>query len=123
MSVKTPTRRARDSYFALVKRFPVRRLRSEADYRAARAVARDLMRRGTVDELDAGAGDYLEALAKFIEEYESGAFPIRSRAPRETLRFLMEQHGMRAIDLAAIVGGSGAAKAGRALPREAVLFL
>jgi HTH-type transcriptional regulator/antitoxin HigA len=109
MSVKTPTRRARDSYFALVKRFPVRRLRSEADYRAARAVARDVMRRGTVDELDAGAGDYLEALAKFIEEYESGAFPIRSRAPRETLRFLMEQHGMRAIDLAAIVGGTGAA--------------
>jgi len=92
------------------------------------------MTRGTVEELDAGAGDYLEALAKFIEEHESGAFPIRSRAPRETLRFLMEQHGMRAIDLAAIVGGSGAAsmllkgdrepskaqiqKAGRALPRE-----
>jgi HTH-type transcriptional regulator/antitoxin HigA len=109
MPVRTSNKRVRDSYLALVKRFPIRRLRTEADYRAAHAVARGLMTRGSVVELDAGEGDYLEALAKFIEEYEAGVFPIRPRRPRETLRFLMQQRDMRAIDLAEIVGGTGAA--------------
>ena len=58
-----------DEYIALVRRFPVRRLKSDAEHAEALAVARELMRQVS-PALTETEEDYLNALATFIQEYE-----------------------------------------------------
>lgn len=43
--------------------------------------------------------DYLEALAILIEKFEEKAYPIPKASSVEVLKFLMEQHDLRQIDL------------------------
>lgn len=115
MKATTTTKRRRgqvaDSYLALVKRVPIRRIRSDAEHAAAMKVSRELMLRGTVDRLDEGEGDYLEALSRFIEEYERTRFLRDFKAPTavDKLKFLMEQRDMSAADLGRVLGSSSAA--------------
>jgi mRNA interferase HigB len=64
-----------DSYFKLVRRFPLRRIRNEAEYDAAVEVMNALVMRGE-DALDAGERDYLEALATFVSQYDDVHYKI-----------------------------------------------
>jgi HTH-type transcriptional regulator / antitoxin HigA len=100
-----------DSYFDLVKRFPLRKLRTDADHAAAIEFSDPLMRRASIDELDDGEGDYLFALGLVIQEYERGRFlrDARKPTPLEVLKFLMEQRDMTPGDLARVIGSNSAA--------------
>jgi HTH-type transcriptional regulator/antitoxin HigA len=46
----------------------------------------------------------LQIVMELIEDYEAERFPIADAEPREVLRMLMEQHGLRQGDLAAELG-------------------
>lgn len=47
----------------------------------------------------------LDVVGQFVEEYEATRHAVAEAAPHETLRFLMEQHGLKQSDLALEVGG------------------
>ncbi len=49
--------------------------------------------------------DMLDVLSQLIEDYESTHHAIPDVAPKEVLRLLMEQNGLKQTDLAAELGG------------------
>ena len=63
------------SYIALCREWPLRPIRSEADYDRAVAVLERLVVRREVD-LDAGERDYLEMLELAIERYDHEHYPV-----------------------------------------------
>jgi len=97
------------SYLALCREWPLRPIRSGSDYDLAVAVLQRLVVRGEED-LDAGERDYLEMLELAIERYDDEHYPIPSGGtPLEHLQFLMEQNGMKTIDLGNLIGNRGLA--------------
>ena len=98
-----------DSYFELVKQFPLRTLHSRTAYAVASRILEKLMRRGSADELDAGEGDYLEALVLIIQDYERGSFAGPPATPLEIIEHLMEQRDMSPADLGRVLGSKSAA--------------
>lgn len=76
-----------DLYFNLVKRWPLRPLRSEADLDAATAMIHSLL---DGDGLAGDEDDYLDVLAGLVEKYEADHHPIADVSGIEMLRFLIE---------------------------------
>jgi HTH-type transcriptional regulator / antitoxin HigA len=99
---KTGKRRAKlpDSYFELVKRHPLRSIRTEADLDAAQAVIDDLLRR----ELDAGELAYLDALSDLVLLYERDHHPIPPLPPHDLLAQVLADRAMSQADLARATG-------------------
>src|SRR2546423_4637912 len=79
--------KSEDRYLDLVRRFPLRPLRSDADLDAAVAVIDGLIDRPT---LTAPEQDYLDVLSDLVEAYEAEMVPIRPVGDAELLRFLIE---------------------------------
>src|SRR5947209_1322357 len=77
-----------DRYLDLVRRFPLRPLRSDADLDAAVAVMDGLLDR---PRLTAAEQDYLDVLSDLVEAYEAEAVPLRPVGDADLLRFLIEQ--------------------------------
>jgi HTH-type transcriptional regulator/antitoxin HigA len=77
-----------DRYLDLVRRFPLRPLRSSADLAAAVAVVDELLDR---PRLTAAEQDYLDVLSDLVEAYEDEFVPMRPVGDAELLRFLIEQ--------------------------------
>ena len=73
-------------------------VRTAKDYARARATIAALRDEIGDDETHPLA-EVLDYLADRVRGYESENFPIADAAPREVLRFLMEQHGLRQDDL------------------------
>ena len=61
------------SYLALIRRFPLRTLASEADLDRATAVMNSLLDR---DDLDPAEDDYLDVLSDLVERYEDKHHPL-----------------------------------------------
>lgn len=93
-----------DRYLDLVRRLPLRPLRSDADLDAAVAVIDDLIDR---PRLTAPEQDYLDVLSDLVEAYESEAVPMQPVADADLLRFLIEQKG---VTQAAAASGAGIAE-------------
>ena len=74
-------------------------VRSEEDYAQARATIEALLDEIGDDESHPLA-DVLDFLADQVAAYEDEHFPIPEAEPKEVLRFLMEQHGLKQEDLA-----------------------
>ena len=97
-----------DDYLDLVKRFPLRPIRSEREMAFAGAILDRLIGR---DDLTPGQRDYLEALVRFVRDYEE----VKVRAgleklgPLEILKHLMRENGMNTSDLGAVLGSRGLA--------------
>lgn len=111
MSVTTKKRSTvSDSYLSLVRRFPLRPIRSKADYSAASKMV-DKLAMQDEDELDRGEQDYLETLSLLIEAYDEEHFAkrIEDKSPLEILRYLMAESGMKVGDLAKVIGNQTAA--------------
>ncbi len=84
-------------YLKLVRRFPLRPLRSDADLEAATTVLDDLLDRG---QLDGPEGDYLHVLGGLIREYEAEHYPIEPASDAEMLEHLIEARGMTQAEVA-----------------------
>jgi HTH-type transcriptional regulator / antitoxin HigA len=96
-------------YLALLGEFPLRPIRSEAEYsRAAGIVHRLALREG---ELDAGEEAYLGVLEGLVERYDQEHHPIDTGdvSPTRALRMLVEQAGMTVTELGELLGSKGAA--------------
>jgi HTH-type transcriptional regulator / antitoxin HigA len=78
------TRRA-DTYLELVKRHPLRSIRTKADLDASQAVIDELLRR----ELDQGELTYLDALSDLVILYEREHHRVPPLTPHELLAYLL----------------------------------
>lgn len=108
MKFQRNSSRAADSYFQLVQRFPLRPIRLEDQHLEAVRVltATSMTHQGTRDR---GVLDYMETLAKLIEEYErkAGYAPDLSKlTPVSALNHLMEVHALNVSEMAAVLGTS-----------------
>src|SRR5438874_1449863 len=90
-----------DRYLALVREFPLRPLRTDADLDAAVAVIDRLLDR---PKLTAPERDYLDVLSDLVEAYEAETIPMRPVGDADLLRFLIEQKGVTQVGVAAGAG-------------------
>jgi HTH-type transcriptional regulator/antitoxin HigA len=90
LAVKTAARTLPDTYFALVKQFPLTHIRDAAHLRRAQAVIDRLLR----EDRDEGAEEYLDALTDLVETYETGRVPVPDASEADVLRVLMESNGL-----------------------------
>jgi antitoxin component HigA of HigAB toxin-antitoxin module len=100
--------RVTDTYFALVQRFPLRAIKSAREHAEALAFLTEtsLAYQGT---RDSGVLDYLETLARLIEDFEKRegyGVDLTGLSPRSSLNHLMEVHHLNVTQLAAIMGTS-----------------
>ncbi len=96
-------RKPRDTYFELVKRFPLLPLRSDADLRLATAVLEELATRKHRDPDEEG---YLDVLSDLVEQYEMKHHGIDtdSIGNAEMLAFLIERKGVTQADVSRATG-------------------
>src|SRR5438105_2685974 len=92
-----PTSSERDLYLELVQRFPLRRIRSDAELDQAIKIVDELVTR---KDLTPGESDYLDVLSDLVHKYESTEHPIGPVSDAEVLRFLLESHEMAQTELA-----------------------
>lgn len=104
-----PTATAADDYLDLVRRFPLRPIRTAAEYDAAADVLDALAVRGE-GTLTAGEQDYLDALTAFVEMYDDAHHPAEPPAdPLQTIRALMEHKGVTVTALGELFKSKGVA--------------
>jgi HTH-type transcriptional regulator / antitoxin HigA len=97
--------RAGDAYMDLVRRFPLKTIKSDDEHEQATSVVSELMGR----DLDSGSGDYLDALLVLVNKYEDEHHAIdETMTPREALRSLMESNTLSQADIGRIVGSESA---------------
>ena len=100
-SIRAVYGKSEDRYLELVRRFPLRPLRSDADLDAAVTVIDALLDR---DELSPPEQDYLDVLSDLVEVYEEEHVPIRPVGDADMLRFLIESKGVTQAQAAVEAG-------------------
>jgi HTH-type transcriptional regulator/antitoxin HigA len=105
----TKTRRSgnriSDTYLALIEQFPLKTLKSEAQHERAAAVVSQLIGR----TLDAGSGDYLDALLVLVSKYEDERHAIGDDlTARQALRALMDFNQLTQADIGRVIGSESA---------------
>lgn len=102
-------KQATDDYLDLIRRFPLRPIRSDREYDQAVELLDELVGRADDPGLCAGESDYADALGYFIDAYEKVHFPVgRKLSPVEALWSIMEQTDMNTADLGRLLGsGTG----------------
>ncbi len=94
-------------YFELIKRFPLRPIRSENENELAAQICHELLDKfGSLSALER---DYLEILSILVERYESKWNEEKNITPRALLKFLMEQNSLSQSDLIPELGSSSRA--------------
>jgi HTH-type transcriptional regulator/antitoxin HigA len=101
MTIGTVYGKTEDRYLDLVRKFPLRPLRSDVDLDAAVAVVDSLIDR---PGLTAAEQDYLDVLSDQVEAYEAEMVPIRPVGDAELLRFLIEQKNVTQAETASGAG-------------------
>jgi len=101
MSTVNSRKKVKDTYFDLVRRFPLRPIRSDEELdEAVRMVDSLLDRRKLASEEE----DYLEVLADLIEQYETESHPISPISDAEMLRHLIEAKGVSQTQISDATG-------------------
>ena len=92
------------AYLALIRRFPLRPLRTDAELDAASEMVDELTER---DELSPAESDYLDVLGDLVEKYEDGHVEMPHVSDAAMLRSLMDEVGAKQVD---VVRGTGISK-------------
>lgn len=100
MAAKTAAGALPDTYFDLVKEFPLAHIRDQGHCDAALAMIERLLRQNPDD----GAQEYLDALTDLVEVYEDENHPMADASAVDVLRELMRSHGLNQTKLARAVG-------------------
>ncbi len=122
---RTNANRLSDSYLALIRRFPLRPIRTDAELERAIAVVDSLTDR---DRLDPAESDYLDVLSDQVERYEEEHHPIEPASDAAMLEHLLDSKsvtqlavgdatGIANSTLSAVLGGK------RRLTREHIARL
>ena len=90
-------------YFELVRRFPLRPIRSDRDLDTATEVIDELIAK---EKRSPDAEDYLDVLSDLVEKYENVHYPIPDATPTEMLQFFIDD---RKTNQRAVAQGSGIA--------------
>lgn len=90
-----------DCYLKLVRTFPLRPIRSDAELDRAIVVIDSLIDR---DALDPGEDDYLDVLGDLVYKYESKHDPVAAVPDSDMVRFLLESNSMSQAELAQRTG-------------------
>ena len=88
-------------YKALCELVPLGPITNKAGYAAAVEHLNRLLDAGGANQAHPLAG-LVEALGELIQTYERRQAPLAKADPREVLRYLMAEHGLRQTDLAGI---------------------
>lgn len=88
-------------YLDLIRKFPLRPLRTGADLDAAVAMVDRLVDR---DDLTPGEDDYLDVLSRLVEAYEAETDPLPEMTGVEALRHLLDANGLTQVQLAEQTG-------------------
>lgn len=88
-------------YLELIRSFPLRPIRSEADLDRAESVLNRLL---DADTLSAAEQDYLEILGNLIEEYEKKARPMNPLPPHQMLAMSIETKNVTQTEVARATG-------------------
>lgn len=107
MRTSIPRRQVPDRYMLLVKRFPLRSIKSKVEHKQAVEMLSSLATAGATDD---GSIQYMETLALLIDDYERGAglkIAISGMTPVRILRHLMEEHRLSVTQLGQIIGSQG----------------
>ncbi len=101
---KTAVTFNRDDYLALIREFPLRKLRTEHDHAGAIEISGRLI--GSTKKLSKGQSQYLDALVVLIREYERAHHDPRLPVPNgvDVLKHLIVEHGMTQRQLAHLLG-------------------
>ena len=94
-----------DSYFELVRRFPLKPIASDAELDRAVEIVNQLADRG-FENLTAGEEAYLDVLSDLVEKYEKTHHPIPDASPVDMLKFFIQERG---TNQRAVAIGSGIA--------------
>jgi|SRR6266545_2511095 len=100
MAVQTPTQTMPDTYFELVKQFPLARIRDDAHLGLAHEVIDHLLQQ----DLDDGSQQYLDVLADLVESYEHEQVTIPDASEADVLRELMRANNINQTRLANATG-------------------
>lgn len=100
MAVKTTSWVLSDTYFALVKQFPLTHLRDDDHLNAAQKMIDRLLQ----EDLDEGARQYLEVLTDLVEDYEEKFVALANVSEADVLRELMRSNGLNQPKLAKATG-------------------
>jgi len=86
-------------YKALCELVPLKPITNKVGYEAAVEHLNQLLDAGGANQAHPLAG-LVEALGELIQTYEKRHTPMPEAEPREVLRYLMTEHGLRQTDLA-----------------------
>ena len=102
MANKTANRKLPDTYFALVRRFPLTHIRDDSHLETAQEVIDRLL----TEDLDKGAQEYLDVLTDLVEIYEDQHEPVLDASEADVLRELMRSNSLNQPRLSEQVGVS-----------------
>lgn len=100
MSSKAARRTMPDTYFTLVRQFPLTHIRDDETLTEAQEVIDNLLRQN----LDEGGEAYLAALTDLVESYERAHVAIPDASATDVLRELMAANRLTQSELAKRVG-------------------
>jgi HTH-type transcriptional regulator/antitoxin HigA len=101
----TIPRRQRDTYLALVQRFPLKTIKNDREHKAATAMISKLIGR----DLDSGSGDYLDTLLVLVNKYEDEHHTVKQdMTPRQAVLALMAANDLTQADIGRIIGSESA---------------
>src|SRR5438874_482771 len=100
MAIKTLDKVPRATYLDRIKEFPLTSIRDDEHL----ALARKVLNRLVMADLDKGAQDYVDALTDLVEKYEDGNVSIPDAPAQDVLRLLMESNKLSQNKLAKMVG-------------------
>jgi HTH-type transcriptional regulator/antitoxin HigA len=94
-------RGADPAYLALIQRFPLRPIRTDAELEAASAMLDELTDR---DDLAPSESDYLDVLGDLVEKYEDEHVEMPYVSDAAMLQSLMDEKGVRQADVVRVTG-------------------
>jgi HTH-type transcriptional regulator/antitoxin HigA len=107
--MKTKQRsKAPDLYMDMIRQFPLRPIRNDAECDAATAI---LDKHFAADYSDSGLEDYCMVLAGLVADYDEKYHPVEMPKihPLDRLKYLMSESNMTTADLGRLLGNSGLA--------------
>lgn len=100
MATRTRTEKGQDAYMELIRRFPLRPVRSDQELDQAIRMMDSLIDK---DRLTSGEKDYLDVLSDLVEHYETEHHPLAPASDAEMLGHLIEAKGVTQADVARAV--------------------
>jgi HTH-type transcriptional regulator / antitoxin HigA len=94
------------TYMALIRRFPLKPIKDDAEHEQAVEVVAELMGH----KLDPGASDYLDTLILLVNRYEDENHTPKGvhLSPQDALRAIMNANGMSQAQMGKIIGSESA---------------